>query len=49
MRRTRLSVCERKLRYPNFAEAQAAGRSEGQRAYRCDKCRLWHLTSRRRA
>jgi len=49
VKRTRLSICERKVRYRTFAEAQAVGSTDGQRAYRCDKCRLWHLTSRRRA
>jgi len=41
------------LRHATFAEARAAaagvGATAAQRPYRCDKCRAWHLTSRRKA
>jgi hypothetical protein len=51
LKRTRLSVCAKKLRHATFAGAQEAARAMGLplRAYRCDKCRHYHLTSRRRA
>ena len=49
MKRTRLSICAKKVRYLTFAEAHAAGQPIAQRPYRCDKCRQYHLTSRRRA
>jgi hypothetical protein len=51
VKRTRLSVCRRKLRHATFADAQEAARTGAVplRAYRCDKCRAWHVTSRRRA
>ncbi|HET9628920.1 MAG TPA: hypothetical protein VFP14_05490 [Novosphingobium sp.] len=50
MKRTRLRICRKKLRHATIAEARAKAR-EGAvplRAYRCDKCRHFHLTSRRR-
>jgi hypothetical protein len=49
VKRTRLSACLRKVRYATFTEAADRGRADRQRAYRCDKCRHYHLTSRRRA
>jgi hypothetical protein len=50
MKRTRLSICQHKVRYPSFAEAQSAALAfpGAARPYRCDKCRRFHLTSRRR-
>jgi hypothetical protein len=46
--RTRLSICNRKARYRSEAEALLAAREAGiiLRHYRCDRCRLFHLTSR---
>ncbi|RYD45728.1 MAG: hypothetical protein EOP63_00355 [Sphingomonadales bacterium] len=46
--RTRLSICKKKLSYPSEEDALAVvRRSELQlRTYRCDRCRLFHLTSR---
>jgi hypothetical protein len=46
--RTKLSVCLRKVRYPSQEEARlAAARADlPLRPYRCDRCRLFHLTSR---
>jgi hypothetical protein len=46
--RTKLSVCLRKVRYPSDEEARlaAAGAGLPLRPYRCDRCRLFHLTSR---
>jgi len=51
LKRTRLSVCARKLRHATFAGAQAAAQAmdANLRAYRCDKCRQYHLTSRLKA
>lgn len=48
MIRTRLSICLRKKRYPTESEAQSAvERTDWQlRAYRCDRCGQFHLTSR---
>ncbi|MFC3175090.1 hypothetical protein ACFOD9_12595 [Novosphingobium bradum] len=54
MKRTRLGICRRKLRHATFAEARAAASAAALasglvlRAYRCDKCRHYHLTSRRK-
>ena len=49
--RTKLSVCNRKARFPTSQDANdAAGRSGlSLRAYRCDRCRRFHLTSRTKA
>ena len=46
--RTRLSICQRKARYPSAAEALAFARGNGLvlRAYKCDRCFQWHLTSK---
>jgi hypothetical protein len=46
--RTRLSICEKKIRYRTQAEALAAALGAGitLRFYRCDRCRAFHLTSR---
>ena len=46
--RTRLSICTRKLRFASQEEALAAARQSRLelRTYRCDRCRLFHLTSR---
>lgn len=46
--RTRLSICLRKVSYPT-AEAALAAAQTGRvplRAYRCDRCGRFHLTSR---
>ncbi len=46
--RTRQSVCNRKARFPGEAEARAAAAATGLALlpYRCERCRLFHLTSR---
>jgi hypothetical protein len=46
--RTRLSICNRKARYRSEEEALLAAREAGiaLRHYRCDRCWLFHLTSR---
>ncbi len=46
--RTRLSICNRKARYPSAEEALLAAREAviTLRHYRCDRCRQFHLTSR---
>jgi hypothetical protein len=46
--KTRLSICQRKARYGSAEEATAAARASGLvlRAYRCDRCFGFHLTSR---
>lgn len=46
--RTRLSICQRKARYPSAAEALTAARASGLvlRSYRCERCFQWHLTSK---
>ena len=46
--RTRLSICNRKARYPSGQAATLAAASAGipLRLYRCDHCRMFHLTSR---
>ena len=48
--RTRLSICRKKAAYTTEAEARAAAARSGLdlRAYRCDRCGLLHLTSRRK-
>lgn len=43
--RTRASICARKRRFDSEAEALAAA-PDVLRAYRCDRCRQFHLTSR---
>lgn len=46
--RTRLSVCERKTRFPREQDALlVAGNADVPlRSYRCDRCGQFHLTSR---
>ncbi|MEJ7925259.1 hypothetical protein WG908_00645 [Sphingobium sp. AN641] len=46
--RTRLSICLKKARFPSEAAALLAPRtaSIALRHYRCDRCGLFHLTSR---
>jgi len=48
MMRTKLSVCNRKRSYGSAEDALiVALTAEAElRAYRCDRCRLFHLTSR---
>ncbi len=48
--RTRLRICKAKLRYADEATASsAAGAADWvQRPYRCDRCGLFHLSSRRK-
>jgi len=47
--RTRLSICAKKARYASEAEALLVARRADipLRPYRCDRCRRFHLTSRR--
>jgi hypothetical protein len=46
--RTRLSVCVKKVSYQSEEEALVFVRRSGLqlRTYRCDRCGLFHLTSR---
>jgi hypothetical protein len=46
--RTRESICRKKARFASEAEARAAAARAGLPLlpYRCDRCRLFHLTSR---
>jgi hypothetical protein len=46
--RTRLSICAKKARYETEAEALAAvaRATITLKAYRCDRCARFHLTSR---
>jgi len=48
--RTRLGICVRKRRFAAGENAQAAASATGfaLRAYRCDRCDQFHLTSRRK-
>jgi hypothetical protein len=48
LKRTRLSVCNRKARFASEVEALLAVQGSGLtlRPYRCDRCRHFHLTSR---
>jgi hypothetical protein len=48
MVRTRASICDKKRSYGSRDEALADARAIGLelRAYCCDRCRLFHLTSR---
>ncbi|MXO94055.1 hypothetical protein GRI62_10625 [Erythrobacter arachoides] len=48
--RTRLSVCIRKRRFGCADDALAAAEmaETDLRQYRCDRCRAFHLTSRRK-
>ena len=49
--RTRLSICAKKARYPAREDAVAAAAKADfpLRAYRCDRCWQFHLTSRIKA
>lgn len=49
--RTRLSICTKKARYPTREDAAlaAANAQFPLRAYRCDRCWQFHLTSRIKA
>ncbi len=46
--RTKLSVCIRKVHFASEDEALLAAHRSGLtlRPYRCDRCRLFHLTGR---
>ncbi len=50
--RTRLSVCQRKLRYASAEDATEAATGAAIKSglilhpYKCDRCSRWHLTSR---
>ncbi|MEP3049806.1 MAG: hypothetical protein ABJP48_10395 [Erythrobacter sp.] len=46
--KTKLSICRKKTRYSSIDAAQDAAREAPfkLRAYRCDLCRQFHLTSR---
>jgi hypothetical protein len=44
--RTKASTCARKQRFRGAAEAVAMAAGLPLRPYRCDRCRLFHLTSR---
>jgi len=46
--RTKLSICNKKIRYPSEQDAASAAQERGlpQRPYRCDRCGQFHLTSR---
>jgi hypothetical protein len=46
--RTRLSICAKKARYRSGEEALLIARQATivLRPYRCDRCQLFHLTSR---
>ena len=48
MMRTRLSICAKKARFVTANDArQIAERSDvALHSYRCDRCRMFHLTSR---
>jgi hypothetical protein len=48
--RTRLSICRRKQVFPDEPSAIAAAALTllDLRPYRCDRCRRFHLTSRRK-
>ncbi len=48
MKRTRLSVCQKKTRYSSYEKALQAAKNADVilRAYRCDRCHQFHLTSR---
>jgi hypothetical protein len=46
--RTRQSICRKKARYPSAEDAMAATKAFGLLLlpYRCDRCAMFHLTSR---
>lgn len=39
--------CDEKVKFATEGMARRVGKRWGQRAYRCDVCNRWHLTSRR--
>jgi hypothetical protein len=47
-KRTRLSICIKKMRFRSAPDALLAARRAdvALRTYRCDRCRHFHLTSR---
>jgi hypothetical protein len=48
VKRTRLSICQRKRRFGSGQEALDSARASSLtlRPYRCDRCHQFHLTSR---
>lgn len=46
--RTRLSICNKKARYPSAADANhaATGAPFPLRSYLCERCQQYHLTGR---
>ena len=46
--RTRLSICLKKARFPSARDALLIAERSAVplRPYRCDRCRMFHLTSR---
>lgn len=46
--RTRLSICQKKARFQSAEDALLIAERSAVplRPYRCDRCRLFHLTSR---
>lgn len=46
--KTRLNICAKKARFATAADARRIGDAADVplRAYRCDRCRHFHLTSR---
>jgi len=46
--RTRLSICQKKARFPSARDALLIAERSAVplRPYRCDRCRKFHLTSR---
>ena len=45
---TRLSICRKKARFPSAQDALVIAERSAVplRPYRCDRCRMFHLTSR---
>ena len=50
VKRTRLRICQAKRAYPQETDARTAAAASALdlRPYRCDRCRAYHLTSRRK-
>lgn len=44
--RWKRSKCESKVRYMDELQAAHFGAMQGQRAYLCESCGSWHLTSK---